>query len=43
MNTFLQRLLSAWTKRFGSEAEEDELYYIDVEKVLQIEDFKEVC
>lgn len=38
---FSKRLLSAWTKRFGSEAEEDQLYYIDVEKVLQIEDFKE--
>ncbi|OWM69523.1 glutamyl-tRNA reductase-binding protein, chloroplastic [Punica granatum] len=38
---FLMRLRSAWTKRFGEEVEEDLLYYVAVERVLQIEDFKE--
>ncbi|KAI4387104.1 hypothetical protein MLD38_004962 [Melastoma candidum] len=37
-----RRLRSAWTKRFGSDVGEDQLFYIDVERVLQIEDFGEV-
>ncbi|KAK4780420.1 hypothetical protein SAY87_016526 [Trapa incisa] len=37
----LLRLSSAWAKRFGDEIEEDLLYYIAIDRVLQIDDFKE--
>lgn len=37
----LKRLHSAWTKRFSEEVEEDLLYYVAVDRVLQIDDFKE--
>lgn len=42
INILFQRLRSAWTKRFGDEVEEDLLHYLAVERILQIEDFKEV-
>lgn len=31
-----------WRKRFEEEIDEDLIYVVDVERVLQIEDFKEV-
>lgn len=31
-----------WRKRFEEEVDEDLIYVVDVERVLQIEDFKEV-
>lgn len=38
----LQQLHSLWKKRFGEEVDEDLIYVVSVEQVLQIEDFKEV-
>lgn len=37
----LKRLCSVWKKRFGVEVDEDLMYVIAVERVLQIEDFAE--
>ncbi|CAI0410445.1 unnamed protein product [Linum tenue] len=37
----LKRLLSTWKKRFGEEVKEDSVYIVDVERVLQMEDFME--
>jgi hypothetical protein len=37
-----QRLHSLWKKRFGEEVDEDLIYVVAVERVLQIENFKEV-
>jgi hypothetical protein len=37
-----QRLHSLWKKRFGEEVDEDLIYVVAVEQVLQLEDFKEV-
>ncbi|XP_057797050.1 glutamyl-tRNA reductase-binding protein, chloroplastic [Salvia miltiorrhiza] len=37
----LRKLCSAWKKRFNEEVEESYLYVIDVERVLQIEDYGE--
>ncbi|XP_022724776.1 glutamyl-tRNA reductase-binding protein, chloroplastic [Durio zibethinus] len=37
----LRRLDSTWKKRFGEEVDENNLYIVDVERVLQIEDFNE--
>lgn len=37
-----QYLHSVWTKRFGEEVDEDLIYVVSVERVLQLEDFKEV-
>lgn len=39
--TVLRRLDSAWKKRFGEEVDKDSLYIVDVERVLQMEDFNE--
>lgn len=38
----MQRLLSLWKKRFGEDVNEDLIYTVAVEQVLQIEDFQEV-
>ncbi|KAK4479219.1 hypothetical protein RD792_014730 [Penstemon davidsonii] len=40
-NMVLRRLYSAWKKRFDEEVEESHIYVIDVQRVLQIEDFAE--
>ncbi|XP_008229361.1 PREDICTED: glutamyl-tRNA reductase-binding protein, chloroplastic [Prunus mume] len=37
----LKYLHSVWTKRFGEEVDEDLIYVVSVERVLQLEDFKE--
>ncbi|KAE8722892.1 Proton gradient regulation 7 isoform 2 [Hibiscus syriacus] len=37
-----QRFGSVWKKRFGEEADVDNLYIVDVQRVLQMEDFNEV-
>ncbi|CAI0442225.1 unnamed protein product [Linum tenue] len=37
----LKRLLSSWRKRFGEEVMEDLVYIVEVERVLQMEDFME--
>ncbi|OMO65454.1 FMN-binding split barrel [Corchorus olitorius] len=37
----LRRLTSVWKKRFGEEADVDSLYIVNVERVLQMEDFNE--
>lgn len=37
----LKRLHSLWKKRFGEEVDEDLIYVVAVEQVLQLEDFKE--
>ncbi|KAI3463167.1 hypothetical protein Pfo_019830 [Paulownia fortunei] len=37
----LRKLCSAWKKRFNEEVEESYIYVIDVERVLQIEDYAE--
>lgn len=37
-----QQLHSLWKKRFGEEVDEDLIYVVAVERVLQLEDFKEV-
>ena len=37
-----QQLHSLWKKRFGEEVDEDLIYVVAVEQVLQLEDFKEV-
>ncbi|GER45074.1 glutamyl-tRNA reductase binding protein [Striga asiatica] len=37
--TVLRRLCSAWKKRFNEEVEESCIYVIDVERVLQIDDY----
>ncbi|KAF8400419.1 hypothetical protein HHK36_013717 [Tetracentron sinense] len=38
---FSQELHSIWKERFGEEVDEDLIYVVAVERVLQIEDFKE--
>ncbi|CAN6701502.1 unnamed protein product [Malus baccata var. baccata] len=38
----LKYLHSVWKKRFGEEVDEDLIYVVSVERVLQLEDFKEV-
>ncbi|TQE09675.1 hypothetical protein C1H46_004632 [Malus baccata] len=38
----LKYLHSVWKKRFGDEVDEDLIYVVSVEWVLQLEDFKEV-
>ncbi|KAL5823552.1 hypothetical protein ACOSQ4_021452 [Xanthoceras sorbifolium] len=38
---FLKRLLSTWKKRFGEEVDENLVYVVAVERVLQMEDFEE--
>ena len=40
--TYSQKLNSIWKKRFGEEVDESLLYIVSVERVLQMEDFKEV-
>ncbi|KAM5579917.1 glutamyl-tRNA reductase-binding protein, chloroplastic [Rosa sericea] len=40
--TFLKYLHSVWRKRFEEEVDEDLLYVVDVDRVLQMEDFREV-
>lgn len=37
----LKKLHSSWNKRFGEEVEEDHIYFVDVERVLQLENFNE--
>ncbi|CAI9773553.1 unnamed protein product [Fraxinus pennsylvanica] len=37
----LKRLHSAWKKRFGEEVDENNIYVIDVERALQMDDFAE--
>lgn len=37
-----QKLCSAWKKQLNEEVEESHIYVIDVERVLQIEDYGEV-
>ncbi|KAF6149089.1 hypothetical protein GIB67_018667 [Kingdonia uniflora] len=39
--TVLKKLHSTWNERFGEEVDEDLIYIVSVERVLQIEDFKE--
>jgi len=39
----LERLHSLWKKRFGEEVDEDLIYVVAVERVLQIENFEEDC
>ncbi|XP_021297098.1 glutamyl-tRNA reductase-binding protein, chloroplastic [Herrania umbratica] len=39
--TVLRRLHTVWKKRFGEVADEGSLYIVDVERVLQMEDFNE--
>ncbi|KAL4279303.1 hypothetical protein GQ457_03G042980 [Hibiscus cannabinus] len=39
--TILRRFDSVWKKRFGEEADVDNLYIVDVQRVLQMEDFNE--
>lgn len=40
--SIFQRLHCLWKKRFGEEVDEDLIYVVAVERVLQIENFKEV-
>ncbi|KAI9073045.1 hypothetical protein K1719_044965 [Acacia pycnantha] len=37
----MKHLISLWKRRFGEEVNEDMLFIVDVEKVLQMEDFQE--
>ncbi|KAK8551086.1 hypothetical protein V6N12_039753 [Hibiscus sabdariffa] len=39
--TILRRFDSVWKKRFGEEADVDNLYIVEVQRVLQMEDFNE--
>ncbi|KAI4329439.1 hypothetical protein L6164_021702 [Bauhinia variegata] len=39
----LERLISLWEKRFGEDIDEDLIYIVAVERVLQMEDFQEKC
>lgn len=39
---YSQNLNSTWKKRFGEEVDESLIYIVSVERVLQMEDFKEV-
>ncbi|KAL5554539.1 hypothetical protein UlMin_041940 [Ulmus minor] len=38
----IKRLHSLWTKRFGEEVDENLIYMVSVNRVLQMEDFKEI-
>lgn len=38
----LQKLCKRWEKKFGEDVDEDHLYLIKVDRILQLEDFKEV-
>ncbi|XP_047328638.1 glutamyl-tRNA reductase-binding protein, chloroplastic isoform X2 [Impatiens glandulifera] len=38
---FLLKLQAAWKKRFGEEVDEDLIHVVSIDRVLQIEDFKE--
>jgi len=37
-----QRFVSVWRKRFGEEVDQDSIYIIAVDRVLQLEDIQEV-
>ncbi|PON73698.1 FMN-binding split barrel [Parasponia andersonii] len=39
---YSQKLISIWKKRFGEEVDESLLFVVSVERILQMEDFKEV-
>ena len=42
LGLFLQKLQSAWKRRFGEGINDDLLYIVSVDRVLQLEDFQEV-
>ncbi|XP_019426821.1 PREDICTED: glutamyl-tRNA reductase-binding protein, chloroplastic [Lupinus angustifolius] len=37
----IKRLISLWNKRFGEQVDEDVIYTVNVDRVLQLEDFQE--
>lgn len=42
VKSHFQRLHTTWKKRFGEDINEDLLYIVTVERILQIDDFGEV-
>lgn len=39
----MQKLKSVWKKRFNEDVDEDLIHIVAVERILQTEDFMEVC
>lgn len=42
VHVYVQRFVSVWRKRFGEEVDQDSIYIIAVDRVLQLEDIQEV-
>jgi len=42
VHTCMQRFVSVWRKRFGEDVDQDSIYIIAVDRVLQLEDIQEV-